>query len=85
MCIVIVDRNISTSIIGLVVEFVVAIDEARVRFTDDAQEFLFAFWLWNRLLNSIKYDRFLDDDKMSLVFTFCKSRQAVNMSGHFPR
>jgi hypothetical protein len=30
-----------TSIIGLVVEFVVAIDEARVRFTDDAQEFLF--------------------------------------------
>ena len=30
----------STSIIGLVVEFVVAIDEARVRFTDDA--FLFA-------------------------------------------
>lgn len=25
-----------TSIIGLVVEFVVAIDEARVRFTDDA-------------------------------------------------
>ena len=31
----------STSIIGLVVEFVVAIDEARVRFTDDAQEFLF--------------------------------------------
>ena len=31
------DPNISTSIIGLVVEFVVAIDEARVRFTDDAQ------------------------------------------------
>ena len=28
--------NTSTSIIGLVVEFVVAIDEARVRFTDDA-------------------------------------------------
>ena len=26
-----------SSIIGLVVEFVVAIDEARVRFTDDAQ------------------------------------------------
>ena len=26
----------STGIIGLVVEFVVAIDEARVRFTDDA-------------------------------------------------
>ncbi|KAJ5623584.1 hypothetical protein N7490_012189 [Penicillium lividum] len=37
-------------IIGLVVEFVVAIDEARVRFTDDA--FLFAifgvFWLFFR-------------------------------------
>ncbi|KUM63987.1 hypothetical protein ACN42_g3107 [Penicillium freii] len=33
----------STSIIGLVVEFVVAIDEARVRFTDDAQQFLFVF------------------------------------------
>ncbi|KOS46611.1 hypothetical protein ACN38_g2389 [Penicillium nordicum] len=31
----------SASIIGLVVEFVVAIDEARVRFTDDAQQFLF--------------------------------------------
>ena len=29
-----------TSIIGLVVEFVVAIDEARVRFTDDAHIFL---------------------------------------------
>ena len=29
------------SIVGLVVEFVVAIDEARVRFTDDA--FLFPF------------------------------------------
>lgn len=31
----------SRSIIGLVVEFIVAIDEARVRFTDDAQQFLF--------------------------------------------
>lgn len=30
----------TTSIIGLVVEFVVAIDEARVRFTDDAHIFL---------------------------------------------
>jgi hypothetical protein len=29
------------SIIGLVVEFVVAIDEARVRFTDDALSFFF--------------------------------------------
>ena len=29
-------RNKHRSIIGLVVEFVVAIDEARVRFTDDA-------------------------------------------------
>ncbi|RAL12529.1 uncharacterized protein BO97DRAFT_59007 [Aspergillus homomorphus CBS 101889] len=28
------------SIIGLVVEFIVAIDEARVRFTDDASYFL---------------------------------------------
>ena len=28
-----------TSIVGLVVEFVVAIDEARVRFTDDALSF----------------------------------------------
>ncbi|KOS47011.1 hypothetical protein ACN38_g2027 [Penicillium nordicum] len=36
---------ISTSIIGLVVEFVVAIDEARVRFTDDAQQFFFVFIL----------------------------------------
>ena len=33
------------SIIGLVVEFVVAIDEARVRFTDDAQEFLFCLFV----------------------------------------
>ena len=31
-----------TSIIGLVVEFIVAIDEARVRFTDDARMFFFA-------------------------------------------
>jgi hypothetical protein len=30
-------NSIHTSIIGLVVEFVVAIDEARVRFTDDAE------------------------------------------------
>ena len=29
-----------TSIVGLVVEFVVAIDEARVRFTDDALSFI---------------------------------------------
>lgn len=34
-----IEISTSTSIIGLVVEFVVAIDEARVRFTDDA--FLF--------------------------------------------
>ena len=37
----------TTSIIGLVVEFVVAIDEARVRFTDDAQHFFFVFYLQN--------------------------------------
>ncbi|KAJ5694755.1 hypothetical protein N7536_005167 [Penicillium majusculum] len=37
--------NHTTSIIGLVVEFVVAIDEARVRFTDDAQQFLFCNFL----------------------------------------
>ena len=38
----------TTSIVGLVVEFVVAIDEARVRFTDDAHFFLlfFFFSLW---------------------------------------
>ena len=35
------DLLTSTGIIGLVVEFVVAIDEARVRFTDDAQLFPF--------------------------------------------
>lgn len=33
------------SIVGLVVEFVVAIDEARVRFTDDA--FLFALFIFS--------------------------------------
>lgn len=33
----------TTSIIGLVVEFVVAIDEARVRFTDDAHLFVIFF------------------------------------------
>ena len=33
------DPLTSTGIIGLVVEFVVAIDEARVRFTDDAKLF----------------------------------------------
>ena len=31
------------SIVGLVVEFVVAIDEARVRFTDDALFFSYLF------------------------------------------
>ena len=34
----------TTSIVGLVVEFVVAIDEARVRFTDDAHFFLLFFF-----------------------------------------
>ena len=34
----------AASIVGLVVEFVVAIDEARVRFTDDA--FFFALFLF---------------------------------------
>ena len=34
-------RFLTTSIVGLVVEFVVAIDEARVRFTDDALSFFF--------------------------------------------
>ncbi|KAJ5912833.1 hypothetical protein N7504_001716 [Penicillium tannophilum] len=34
-------------IIGLVVEFVVAIDEARVRFTDDASLFFFVFSFWS--------------------------------------
>ena len=38
---------ISTSIIGLVVEFVVAIDEARVRFTDDALFFFFLFFFFS--------------------------------------
>ena len=33
------------SIIGLVVEFIVAIDEARVRFTDDAFFFCLYFFL----------------------------------------
>ena len=33
------------SIVGLVVEFVVAIDEARVRFTDDALFFVLVFFL----------------------------------------
>ena len=35
----------ATSIIGLVVEFIVAIDEARVRFTDDALTFLIFYYL----------------------------------------
>jgi hypothetical protein len=40
---------IYTSIIGLVVEFIVAIDEARVRFTDDALFFfLFPFFFFLR-------------------------------------
>lgn len=38
------------SIIGLVVEFVVAIDEARVRFTDDAFLFVLSFLLPLNLL-----------------------------------
>ena len=36
------NTSYQSSIIGLVVEFIVAIDEARVRFTDDALIFLFA-------------------------------------------
>ncbi|KAJ5764158.1 hypothetical protein N7533_002839, partial [Penicillium manginii] len=39
-------RPTSSSIIGLVVEFVVAIDEARVRFTDDAQIFFLLGFAW---------------------------------------
>ena len=40
-------KNILTSINGLVVEFIVAIDEARVRFTVDAKQFLFRiFFFW---------------------------------------
>ncbi|KAJ5814557.1 hypothetical protein N7474_006334 [Penicillium riverlandense] len=42
------------SIIGLVVEFVVAIDEARVRFTDDALFFLFLRFFF--ISNSSDYD-----------------------------
>ena len=38
-----IERLQITSIVGLVVEFVVAIDEARVRFTDDALFFFFLF------------------------------------------
>ena len=41
----------TSSIVGLVVEFVVAIDEARVRFTDDALS-SFLFLLHLRLLFS---------------------------------
>ena len=40
-----------TSIVGLVVEFVVAIDEARVRFTDDAVSFSFFFLFSWRVLS----------------------------------
>ena len=43
-------RMVCRSIVGLVVEFVVAIDEARVRFTDDALSFSFFLSLWNILL-----------------------------------
>ena len=41
----------STSIIGLVVEFVVAIDEARVRFTDDAFLFVLCIFIWGIFFN----------------------------------
>ncbi|OJI97969.1 hypothetical protein ASPVEDRAFT_439904 [Aspergillus versicolor CBS 583.65] len=42
-------RKTTTSIIGLVVEFIVAIDEARVRFTDDALFFrLGFFFVWEK-------------------------------------
>lgn len=41
-----VDPETTTSIIGLVVEFIVAIDEARVRFTDDALAFFSFFFFW---------------------------------------
>ena len=37
---------VCSSIVGLVVEFVVAIDEARVRFTDDALLFFHFFFVY---------------------------------------
>ena len=46
----------TTSIIGLVVEFVVAIDEARVRFTDDAHSFLLFLFLSIHMLQVTSED-----------------------------
>ncbi|KAJ5637806.1 hypothetical protein N7490_007685 [Penicillium lividum] len=46
------------AIIGLVVEFVVAIDEARVRFTDDAYLFAFFDYPTFQALQSISHSFF---------------------------
>ena len=43
------------SIVGLVVEFVVAIDEARVRFTDDAFSFFLLFFSLRTTNQPIKW------------------------------
>ena len=66
ICCIIVGPITSTSIIGLVVEFVVAIDEARVRFTDDAQQFLFCIFAF---LLSILIDLFF------VNFVLCLARK----------
>ena len=64
----------TSSIIGLVVEFVVAIDEARVRFTDDARSFLSSTTSIIGLVVEfvVAIDearvRFTDDAQ---IFTFC--------------
>ncbi|KAJ5956621.1 hypothetical protein N7501_010900 [Penicillium viridicatum] len=60
-----VDTLISTSIIGLVVEFVVAIDEARVRFTDDALPFFCLHLLLVEYLRSIFISIFFDTNRLS--------------------
>ena len=50
------------SIVGLVVEFVVAIDEARVRFTDDALSFFYFSSFWRFHVISFQILRFWNRD-----------------------
>ena len=62
----------STSIIGLVVEFVVAIDEARVRFTDDA--FLFAL---RCLILFLFYSSVIDTELLLIISGAIKAKELI--------
>ncbi|KAJ5464584.1 uncharacterized protein N7458_000270, partial [Penicillium daleae] len=85
-----------SSIIGLVVEFVVAIDEARVRFTDDAQFFfsLYSFPISDshsirlRIIGLVvEFVVAIDEARVrftddAFLFSFCALRSETLFQGH---